>query len=311
MGGIRTRISIWFFLSAGLVFFSVLPALSNQIVLTSDDQFDFASDLMNKGEYSQAAWEFKRFIHFFPEDPKVPKARYLVGICQFRERRYEAARETFSRILSFEPRGPLATQALFMTGETFYEQGLLTEAGSCFEQVVEAYPHPEVRNAGLYRLGWTRMRAARWREASQIFGLVEEESVLHSSSLALEEESLKGETLPYKSPAWAGVLAGVLPGLGHAYVSRFKDATVAFLLNGVFIWAAIEAFDQDLEVLGGILTFLEIGWYTGNIYSAINVTHKHNRKLRTDFLESLEDRLDLHFFTAKKKSVGLALSLRF
>jgi len=311
MGRIRTRISIWFFLSAALVFLGVSPGLSNQIVLTSDDQFDFASGMMNRGDYRQATWEFERFLHFFPEDPKVPKARYLVGMCQFRDRRYEAARETFSRILSSEPHGPLAAKALFMTGETFYEQGLLAEAGSCFEQLVESYPHLEVRNAGLYRLGWTRMREARWREASQIFGLVEEESALHAGSLALEQESLKGETMPYKSPARAGVLAGVLPGLGHAYVSRYKDATVAFLLNGVFIWAAMEAFHEDLDVLGGILTFLEIGWYTGNIYSAVNVTHKHNRKLRTDFLNGLEDRLDLHFLTAKKKGVGLALSLRF
>jgi hypothetical protein len=106
-------------------------------------------------------------------------------------------------------------------------------------------------------------------------------------------------------------MAGILPGLGHVYVSRYKDALVAFLLNGLFIWATIESFHQDHNVLGGILAFFEVGWYTGNIYSAVNVTHKWNKKVRDDFRKGLVDALDLRLLASKKGPTGLALTFRF
>ena len=44
------------------------------------------------------------------------------------------------------------------------------------------------------------------------------------------------------------------------------------------IIAAWEAFDNDNEALGSLLTLFEIGFYTGNIYSAVNAAHKYNKK---------------------------------
>ena len=42
--------------------------LSSQIILESEDQFEFARQLMERGEYGRAVGELERFIHFFPED---------------------------------------------------------------------------------------------------------------------------------------------------------------------------------------------------------------------------------------------------
>jgi hypothetical protein len=86
---------------------------------------------------------------------------------------------------------------------------------------------------------------------------------------------------------------------------------VAFLLNGLTIWAAVEAFDQDLDVLGGVLVALELGWYSGNIYSAVNSAHKYNRKVRADFRRSLSDTLNLNLFTSKDIPLGLVLKIEF
>jgi hypothetical protein len=133
-------------------------------------------------------------------------------------------------------------------------------------------------------------------------------SPLYATSQELAIRSQEGERLPYKSPSTAGVLAGVLPGSGHLYCDRYKDGVVAFLLNGLFTWAAIEAFDNDHEVLGGILGFLELGWYSGNIYSAVNSAHKHNRALKDNYLKSLPE---LNFFSTSERSFGLSLRMTF
>ncbi len=294
-----------------LLLLSSSPAFPEQIIINSAQQFDFARSCMDRGEYERAVGEFERFIHFFPDDPQVPTARCLIGICYLKSRRFDSARETFLTIVGSEPDSPAVARALVLTGESYYRQGISTEAEYYLKQVIEKYPHLELKNIALYRLGWTRMQEGRWKDASETFRKVEEDSTLYDSSRKLVEQSLGGEDLPTKKPAYAGTLAALIPGLGHAYVSRYRDAAVAFVLNGLFIWATVEAFDQDHEVLGGILAAFEIGWYTGNIYSAVNCAHKYNRKTQEDFRKGLKDQFDLHLFVADRNRVGLVLQYRF
>ena len=311
MGRIRIKALSCVIVSLGIFLVLVSSALSGQLIIDNDEQFDFAKSYMDKGEYGRAINEFERFIYFFPKDRRVSQARHLIGVCYLKGGRYKDARKVFLRTVGDHPDGPFAGKALFLVGESYYEQGASDEAVYYFGQVLERYPSRQLENAARYRLGWTRMQESKWREASEDFKKVKKGSLLYDSAKSLSAQSLKGELLPYKDPVYAGIMAGIIPGLGHAYVSRYKDAIVAFLLNGLFIWATIESFNQGHNVLGGILAFFEVGWYAGNIYSAVNVTHKWNRKVRDDFRKGLIDRLDLHLLASKKGPEGLALTIRF
>lgn len=290
---------------------TVSPGLPEQLTIDSGEQFDFARSCMDKGQYDRAIAEFERFIYFFPEERRVPLARHLIGICYLEDGRYDDAREVFSKTIRDHPDSPFAGKALFLAGESYYREGMYDRAASLFGEVLKTDAAASLQNAAYYRLGWTRMQENRWREASEDFGKVGKGDGLYNSAAYLSAESLKGELLPQKDPVWAGVMAGIVPGLGHAYVSRYKDAVVAFLLNGLFIWATIESFHQDHNVLGGILAFFETGWYAGNIYSAVNVTHKWNRKVRDDFRKGLKDSFDLRLLTSRKGPTGLAFTFRF
>jgi len=287
------------------------PARCGQIVIDADQQFEYARGFMDKGDYGQAISEFKRFTHFFPNDRRTALAHELIGLCYLEGGKFDEARGVFATLYRADPDSPAAKKALFLAGESYYKEGVYDKAEGFFDEVLERSPSPSLRNKALYRLGWTRMQENRWREASQDFKRVEPDSPLFQKARRLSVESLKGEDLPYKDPTTAGVMAAVLPGLGHAYVSRYKDAVIAFLLNGLFIWATVEAFNHDQNVLGGILAFLEVGWYSGNIYSAVNVTHKWNRKVRDDFRKGLFDSVDLRLLSSGKMPAGLALTFRF
>jgi len=290
---------------------SLSSALPGQLTIDSGEQFDFARSCMDKGQYDRAIAEFERFIYFFPEDRRVPLARHLIGICYLEGGRYDDARKVFSRTIQDHPDSPFAGKALFLAGESYYRQGMYDRAAGLFGEVLNTDAPASLQNAAHYRLGWTRMQENRWREASEDFRKVNKGDRLYHSATYLSAESLKGELLPHKDPVLAGVMAGIVPGLGHAYVSRYKDALVAFLLNGLFIWATIESFHQDHNVLGGILAFFEAGWYAGNIYSAVNVTHKWNTKVRDDFRKRLKDGFDFRLLTSGKEPAGLALTFRF
>jgi outer membrane protein assembly factor BamD (BamD/ComL family) len=301
---------VFFAVVIGLFLSCASPVLSDQVIINSDDQFDFAHSIMDDGDYARAVVEFERFIHFFPVDSRVPRARLFIGMCYLNDRRYEEAREIFYPFITSEQDSPLSAKAVFLMGESYYQQGISKEAEHYFVQVIEKYPDSDLKNAALYRLGWTRMRQNKWSEASAVFKTIKKDSLFYESSRELAAQSLDGEELLEKNPAYAGTLA-IVPGLGHVYVSRYRDAMVSFLVNGLFIWAAVQAFHSDQDVLGGILTFVELGFYTGNIYSAVNAAHKHNRKVQNDFRKSLQDTLDLNLFTAEKGRMGLALTFQF
>jgi len=298
-------------LLAMLMMITAIPAFGAPIVVDAAGQFHFANDLMDKGEYDRAILEFERFIHFFPENRQVPPAQLLIGLCFMKDGRYEKARAVFSEVIKTHHDDIFAQKALFLMGESYYRQGISEEAEYYFRRLFREFPKSSLRQAALYRLGWTKMQKSQWKEASRIFGDIQDSSPYYQSAAGLAEASLNGESLPLKSPKLAGTLAAVLPGLGHAYVGRYKDGSVAFLVNALFIWAAVESFHNDDNVLGGMLCFLELGWYSGNIYSAVNVAHKYNRKIRRDFRSHLEDRLDLKPLVTPHGGAGLTISFRF
>jgi TolA-binding protein len=287
------------------------PVLPASVVIDDAAQFHFAMELMDKGDFARAVLEFERFTHFFPENARVPQARTLKGVCFMKAGRYEEAREVFLRLLKTHERGLFAQKALFLMGESYYQQGISGEAEYYFNKLLKEFPDSSLRNAALYRLGWTKIQKNEWKAASQIFMGAENTSPYYPGAMALARASLKGEALPLKSPNLAGGLAAVLPGLGHAYVGRYRDGGVAFIVNALFIWAAVEAFHQDQHVLGGMLTFLELGWYSGNIYSAVNATHKYNRKVCRDFRSRLKDDLDLKILLTPDRQVGLTVNFHF
>jgi tol-pal system protein YbgF len=290
----------------------VRPAnlFSAQILIDSEKQFQYALETMRQGDYIRAVTEFERFIHFFPKDQRVPRARYLIGLCYLKAKSYEASRATFEAVYKRHRAEALGGNALLMIGETYYQQGLSGEAERYFKKVIEAYPQASLINAARYRLGWTHLQADRWREASNVFKGVEQSSPLYSSARELTLNSLKGEELSFKDPAAAGALA-IIPGLGHVYTNRYKDALISFLVNGLLIWATVEAFNEGHEVLGGILGFVGLGFYSGNIYSAISSAHKYNVKAKDDFRRSLPDRFNLNLLMSREGHLGLALRVRF
>jgi TolA-binding protein len=299
------------FLFLLLPLFHPLGVTASEITIRSDDQLDLAREAFEKGEYPRAIVELERFLHFFPEDPEAPRARYLVGLSYLKRKDYEAARNNFLEVIKRYPSAPPAGQSMLMMGESYYLQGAYDEAEKIYRQIISEQPDSELANRAQYRLGWTLMKKGSWQEASRNFGEVPRTSTLFPRSNDLSRRSLLGAELPSKDPTTAGVLSAVVPGLGHAYTERYKDGLVAFLLNGLFIWATLESFHQDLNVLGGILGFLELGWYSGTIYSSVNSAHKYNRAANDDFLRRLRDDSEIGFFSKGEGSVGLALKTRF
>jgi len=284
---------------------------SGQLTISAPEQYHYAVQLMNSRKYAQAAIELERLLHFFPGHNLSDRARLLLGICFIEENDMEKARDVFAEAAVETDKNSATALAALLTGETYFRQGLLADAIHWFNYSRETTESIELQDAAQYRLGWAMLREGRWPEASRAFASISPGTLLYSNAGELSKRSLEGLDLPSKDPMTAGILAALIPGLGHAYATRYRDAMVAFLLNGLFIWAALESFDEGHNALGAILGILELGWYTGNIYSAANVASKYNTRMQNEFRSSFKDSFDALKLPPLKGGIGFSLSFRF
>jgi hypothetical protein len=97
------------------------------------------------------------------------------------------------------------------------------------------------------------------------------------------------EEAPQKSPLAAGLLS-IVPGAGHLYLGEPGVAAAAFLWNGAFLWATVEAFRQHRPGLGVALASVESLFYGGAILGAVSGAQRHNRDARTLAAEGVEGR---------------------
>jgi hypothetical protein len=93
---------------------------------------------------------------------------------------------------------------------------------------------------------------------------------------------------------------------------KAPSALISFLLKGALIFAAYEAFDEDLEGFGAVIAFFELGFYSENIYSAVSSAHRYNRDEKNRFLDSLKKGAQINIsLIAPYEGRSLLLSCRF
>lgn len=82
-----------------------------------------------------------------------------------------------------------------------------------------------------------------------------------------------------KSVAKTKFFNAVLPGSGYLYIGQKQTALTAFLVNGLFIAAAVHFFQKGQIAAGIITSSFEAGWYFGGIYGAGQETKFYNQRL--------------------------------
>lgn len=276
-----------------------------------EKQFEYAESLFEEGDFYRAITEYKRFIFFFPEEKKIEKCYFRIGESYFKAKRWQESVDALKVFIDRFPISPLLNDALYLKGMAEKNLKKYNDALLTFEEIIKA-GFGERKNRAIYQKALILVDMKEWKRAGEAFSMIPEKSVLSPGARIFSSGLENIDNLPRKSPTTAGVLAAIVPGAGHLYTERPRDALVAFLLNGAFIWAAVELFDDGENVAGGLVTFFELGWYTGNIYSAVSSAHKYNKKVEEEFFENLRNRSSLSFYHDNKRSSNyLILSMRF
>ena len=279
---------------------------------TKENLFSFADYLFENKEYYRSITEYVRFIFLFTDDPMVKLARLKIAYAYQKGEQWTDAFNRFHELWETYPDKDIGIEALFQSAETLKLQKQYQKALNRFQFFLQKYPEDERRNKAIFRISCLYSHLQEWQKADESFRQITPESKFYPEAQSLAKGAEEMKSLSLKNPAVAGLASAALPGLGQMYAHRFRDGTTAFLVNGGFIWGVVESFAKGQNALGGVLLFLEIGWYAGNIYSAVNSTKKYNEKKIQKKITPLLERCSLSLNGQPQKGkILFALSLSF
>lgn len=267
--------------TTGTAVFSAEP-----LIIDADGQFRYAQSRLDAGAHDEAVYEFNRFIHFFPSDERIPMARYGIGTAHFDAGRYQAAAVIFNALTADQIDSLLADKAFLMLSRCHARQGMTELALLDLHNLITLSTHADMIDRARYERGWLHVDRGRWNLADESFSHITPDNQDYFQVTDLKQALARSDAIATKRPGVAGLLS-IIPGGGQLYCGRYQDALTAFVINAGLIWAAWEAFDNDLYALGGVISFVEFGFYAGNITGAVSSTHKYNRDRIDAFREDL------------------------
>ncbi|MFK5926115.1 MAG: hypothetical protein QM483_05755 [Desulfuromusa sp.] len=251
------------------------------VAYADPDLLSFADSLAAEGDHYRSITEYKRFLHYTPQDPRAAYAQLAIAKNLLAGHRWEPADLALEKVWVIYPQSSEAETASQLYADAAYTRG-------DYEAAQLRYQKLNNQGATDYDIGLSQLQQNKIDAARDSFSKLKA-PLKKQLTLSLDEY----QQLAKKSPQLAGTLSAILPGAGQLYTKRPRQAAVAFALNAAFIYGAIEAWDNENYATAGILSLFEIGWYGGNIYNAMNNAHKYNRRQEQDFLKRFQQRFGL------------------
>lgn len=144
--------------------------------------FKLAVNLYNDGMYDLASEQLRQFIGSFPSTAQAADARFYLGLCQLKLKKYDDARLSFQTFALTYQDNPRAPEAWMNVGEAFVALGNNREAALAFERVRVFHSKSKLVPDALVRAGTLFNLAANKEDAYRVLRMVVQE---YSSSGAV------------------------------------------------------------------------------------------------------------------------------
>jgi tetratricopeptide (TPR) repeat protein len=255
---------------------------TKQLIINSTMQFEYAQKMFESQDYETAIVEFKRFIHFFPENENQDLSKFNIGVSYFNLKKYHDAAKIFNEIIIKSKKEIIVQKAVFFQSKAFLMLGNTGYAQIVLQNHLKLEDDIDVKDQIYFNLAQIQLSNARklqpgsLERARQYLSKISPSNQNRYKIDQYDDLIFRAEHAPSKNPEAAGLFA-IIPGGGFLYCERYHDALITFLLNTGLMLAAYEAWDHDNKALAGVIGFVETGFYTGNIYGSISSAHKFNQ----------------------------------
>ena len=271
--------SISLFLLSTSLFFSGFTAIAEELPLP------LGKHLAAQGSYDAAITEYKRFLFFHPDDPRVGGVYYNIGLA------YRAQGLWTEAVTSLRAAIHLATDneakseyrlelAVTLIAAQDYDLAHL----ELIKVTMRTLPTRLYRRS-LFLQAVAYVYQFRWEEAR--------ESLRNYTTDEKLEVLFEAATdIPLKSAKVARVLSTIFPGAGQVYAGEWRDGLNALLLNGglgfLTVDAVLDGYYVDAALFG---VFIFWRYYQGNTFRAGQAAEQFNQRESRQAAEAILQRL--------------------
>jgi len=269
--------------------FAVYSSLSlNPFFRYEPASVELANLLFQSGDYRQALVEYKRFLHYKPEDPRRPYLMFRMGVCYSKLGKYDKAERMLRKALEAGDED-LRERAGIALIRTLFLMDRYDSAKLMARLLMERYGSRPVAAEAAYLRGWCFLNEGNWFEAALAFRRAAEMgkgTELGLEATRLAEGCLEAIRLPRRSPSKARALSALIPGMGQLIGGDIKGAIwlAGELILGYLLVDSVESgryFDAVLLGAG-------LGWaHLMNIRQAGRSAARYNAELETRLLNDL------------------------
>lgn len=242
---------------------------------TEESSLGFSRTLLQHRNYDLAILEFRRFLFLFPDSDE--SARAYQGLFRARlamEDHLGALHVAQEAAAALSDRSDAPITWYYNLGVAYYYLENYPRAISEWRRST-AGPDEILTARSPMLIGLAQVSEFDWEEAAGQFGRVSGDNPYAPYAERCRELAIQGMRLPHRSPTLAGVFS-IVPGGGYLYAGYPRTALSAFIINGLFMWGTVRAFDSGNSGLGIFMGTMSFGWYTGNIYGGIRTAGRRN-----------------------------------
>jgi tetratricopeptide (TPR) repeat protein len=239
----------------------------------------FADHLFGDGDYYRAISEYRRFLFLTKgAGDDAPRAAMAIGEALLRGEQWDAAGRQFDGVATRTDDLALRRGALFGAARAYLEDGRPELAKPRFRLIVnDDDADATLRTQSRWLLAWGHFDAGELDRARDLFQTIALAGGPHAASARGVVDAIdQSGTLDAKDPLLAALLS-VVPGGGHFYLGQWATGVTALTWNALFVFAAVSAWISGDWGLAAVLTFAELGWYSGSMFGAIAGAYRHNR----------------------------------
>ncbi len=294
------KILLWFHLSLLLLLSHAQLAQSGQkgIWLSDEVQLKLGDAFLREKEYYRAITEYKKLLILFPDSEKADCAVFRVGLAYYKGEEYESCASSLSSFKARYPTSENVIEAQYVEGLCLWKLKRYQSAMQTFDGIAGTYPDSpygplSLAAASLVALDEEDIPASRARLERLTAGWpnTAEQNRAQEAAPLLN----RYQRLPHKSKALAAVLSAVIPGTGYIYAGHYGDGITAFLINALWIAAAVTGIQAEYYAVSGVLAGVGLPFYFGNIYGSANAAKKWNLKVKRELRDQIYLALDFKF----------------
>lgn len=254
------------FLISAFLFFSDFTAIAEELPLSLGEH------LFAQANYDAAITEYKRFLFFHPDDPRIGEVYYNIGLA------YRAQGFWSEAVTALRAATHLATDDEAKS-EYQLELAVTLIAAQDYDlarleliKVTMRTPSAQLYRRALFLQAVASIYQFRWEDARESLRN-------YTTDERLDELFDAAADMPLKSVKFAEVLSTIFPGAGQVYAGDWRDGLNALLLNGVLGFLTVDAILDGYYVdaaLFGVFIFWR--YYRGNTFRAGQKAEQFNQR---------------------------------